>query len=72
MGQTLSQRIQACLARSAEAERLAAAETDEAAKAELLMVASNWRQMANGYEYVEKLESFLRTHTPSSRSSREH
>ena len=60
MRQTLSQQIRACLARVAEAERLAAAEPDEAAKAELMAMAVKWRQMANGYKYVEKLESFLK------------
>ena len=71
MRQTLSQHIRACLARAAEAERLAAAETDEATKAELLTVAKNWRQMASGYEYVEKLESFLKQ-LPSAQSLHEH
>jgi hypothetical protein len=72
MRQTHSQHIRACLARAAEAERLAAAETDKAAKAELLTLADNWRQMANGYEYVEKLEGFLKAHSPSKQSLRKH
>ena len=72
MHQTLSQHVQVCLARAVEAERLAAAETDEAAKAELLTLARDWRAAANGYEHVEKLEQFLETHSPFKQSSREH
>jgi hypothetical protein len=54
--------IQRALDRAAEAERLASRETDPAAKAELLDFAKQWRQVADDYQYVEKLETFLRTH----------
>ena len=65
MPQPLAELIRSCLARSAEAERLAAFEPDGAAKTELLELASSWRQVATSYEYVGKLESFLKTHKAS-------
>jgi hypothetical protein len=61
----LSRCIQSCLARSAEAERLAELESDAAAKAELLSLASSWRQVAAKYRYVAKLEGFLKAHHPA-------
>ena len=33
----------------------------QSAKAELLDLASGWRQCAVNYEYVQKLENFLKT-----------
>ena len=72
MPQTLSTCIQSCLARSAEAERLAALEPDGAAKTELLNLASSWREVAAKYEYVDKLENFLKTHDPADQPTREH
>ena len=67
----LSRCIQSCLARSAEAERLAEIEPDAAAKAELLSLASSWRQVAAEYQYVAKLESFLKAHHPADYPARE-
>ena len=60
-----SKHIQSCLDRAAEAERLAAIETDPAAKTELLELASSWRQCAANYKYAAKLETFLKTHRPA-------
>ena len=37
-------------------------EPDRKAKADLLHLASTWRQVAANYEYVEKLENFLNEH----------
>lgn len=54
--------IRACLDRAAAAERLAAREGEPAAKAELLELAGGWRQVAADYQYVQKLENFLKTH----------
>ena len=72
MPQTLGQLVQSCLARSAEAERLAALEPNESAKTELRDLALTWRQIAASYEYVAKLESFLKTHPPADQPMRKH
>ena len=60
MTDALSDYIRACLARAAEAERLASHETNPATKTELLELASSWRQCAASYEYVQKLENFMK------------
>ena len=60
MSDTLADHIRACLDRAELADELASRETDPAAKTELLEFASGWRQCADGYEYVEKLENFLK------------
>ena len=72
MAQPLAELIRSCMARSAEAERLAAIEPDGAAKTELLNLASSWREVAAKYEYVDKLENFLKTHHPADQPTREH
>lgn len=72
MAEPLAELIRSCMARSAEAERLAAIEPDEAAKTELLNLASSWREAAAQYEYVDKLENFLKTHRPADYPTREH
>ena len=64
MSQTLAEYIRACLDRAELAERLALRETDSVAKAELLELASGWRQCAVSYEYVQKLETFMETFKP--------
>jgi hypothetical protein len=61
MSKALAGHIRACLDRAAAAERLAMGETDPAAKTELLELAGSWRQCAVSYEYVQKLENFLKT-----------
>jgi hypothetical protein len=65
MSNALADHIRACLDRAAEAERLASCEVDPVAKTELLDLASGWRQVAVSYEYVQKLENFLKTHKAS-------
>jgi hypothetical protein len=72
MPQDLAQLIQSCLARSAEAERLAEIEPNESAKTELRDLALTWRQVAASYEYAAKLESFLKTQNPASQRTRKH
>ena len=72
MAEPFAEFIRSCMARSAEAERLAAIEPDEAAKTELLNLASSWREAAAQYEYVDKLENFLKTHRPADYPTREH
>ena len=61
MSEALADHIRGCLDRAAAAERLASREIEPAAKAELLELASGWRQVAVSYEYVQKLENFLKT-----------
>ena len=61
MSKALADHIRACLDRAALAERLAFREADPVAKAELLDLAGSWRQCAVSYEYVQKLENFLKT-----------
>ena len=60
MSETLADYIRACLDRAALADELASRETDPVAKAELLELASGWRECADSYQYVEKLENFLK------------
>ena len=62
MSKALADHIRASLDRAAAAERLASREVDPVAKAELLELASGWRQVAVSYEYVEKLDNFLKIH----------
>ena len=62
----------ACLDRAELAERLASRETEPVAKAELLDLASGWRQVAVSYEYVERLENFLKTHKAPKGPQSEH
>ena len=62
MSETLASHIRACLDRAELAERLASRETEPVSKAELMEMASSWREVAAGYQYVEKLERFLKTH----------
>ena len=40
---------------------MASREVEPVAKDELLELASGWRQVAVSYEYVQKLENFLKT-----------
>jgi hypothetical protein len=56
----LTEQIRACLDRAAEAERLALGENEPVAKAELLDLASGWRKVAADYQFVEKLDNFLK------------
>jgi hypothetical protein len=35
-------------------------------------LASSWREVAAQYEYVDKLENFLKTHHPADQPTREH
>ena len=72
MAQPLAELIRSCMARAAEAERLAAIEREGTAKTELLNLASSWREVAAKYEYVDKLENFLKTHHPADQSTRKH
>jgi len=65
MSKALAGHIRACLDRAAAADRLALRETDPAAKTELLELAGSWRQCAVSYEYVQKLENFLKTFNAS-------
>jgi len=51
---------------------MAAFEPDGAAKTELLELASSWRQVATSYEYVGKLENFLKTHHKGDQPGRMH
>ena len=62
MPTALAKHIRDCLHRAAEAERLASLEIEPVSKAELMEMASSWREVAAGYQYVEKLERFLKTH----------
>jgi hypothetical protein len=61
MSKALAGHIRACLDRAAAAERMASREVEPVAKDELLELASGWRQVAVSYEYVQKLENFLKT-----------
>ena len=60
MADALAGHIRACLDRAAVAERLAARENEPVAKAEFLELASGWRKVAADYQFVEKLDNFLK------------
>jgi len=62
MVQALADCIRASLDRAAEAEQLASREADPMTRAELQELANGWRKVAADYQYVEKLETFLKTH----------
>ena len=72
MAQSLAKLIRYSLTRAAEAERFAAILTERQAKTELLNLASGWREVAAQYEYVDKLDTFLKTyrHHPANQSRR--
>jgi hypothetical protein len=59
MLQKLADHINACLARAAEAERLAAATSDADLRAQHLDMAKRWMHLARSYEFIESLERFL-------------
>ena len=61
MAQALADYIRASLDRAAEAEQLASREADPVTKAELQELANGWRKVAADYQYVEKLENFMKT-----------
>ena len=63
----LADHIRRCLERAAEADRLAACEVEPVTKAELMELASSWRKVAADYQYVEGLESFLKTYKAAAR-----
>jgi len=65
VSKSLADNIRACLDRAAAAERMALRENEPVAKAELMEMARSWREVAAGYQYVEKLERFLKTHRAS-------
>jgi hypothetical protein len=60
MFEELEGHIQHCFERAALADRLAALETEPVAKAELVELASGWRKVAADYQFVEKLDNFLK------------
>ena len=72
MTKLFANNIQRALDRAAEAERLASQENDAGAKAELLDFAKQWRQVADDYQYVEKLETFLKRHNGRPVQASEH
>ena len=62
MSKALAGYIRACLDRAAAAERMALREKEPMAKAELAQLASGWRKAAADYQFVEKLDNFLKVY----------
>ena len=62
MSKELTDHIRACLDRAADAERLAFGVREPVAKAEFVELASSWRKVAADYQYVERLDNFLKTY----------
>jgi hypothetical protein len=59
MLQRLADHIADCLARAADAERLAAATEDPRIQTQYSEIARRWRHLARSYQFVESLERFL-------------
>jgi hypothetical protein len=60
--QKLSDHIKNCLARAAEAKRQADATADEDAKTDFLSLERLWYELAQNYQFSERLECFLLNH----------
>lgn len=55
----LSDHVTECVARAADTERRAREATDCQLRQDLLDIARRWRHLAESYEFVESLDSFL-------------
>ena len=59
MLQRLSEHVAECLAHARVAERRATEATDATSKREYADMASRWRRLAESYQFVERVDSFL-------------
>jgi hypothetical protein len=59
MLQKLSDHVTDCIVRAAETERRARAATDLQLRQDLLDIARRWRHLAESYQFVESLDSFI-------------
>ena len=57
--QRLNERAIECLARAANAERRAQETTDPVLKSDYTDTAKRWRGLAESYQFIERVESFL-------------
>jgi hypothetical protein len=59
MLQKLSDHVTECIARAADTERRAREATDSQLRQDLFDIARRWRHLAESYQFVESLDSFL-------------
>jgi hypothetical protein len=59
MLQKLSDHVTECIARATDTERRAHEATDSQLRQDLLDIARRWRHLAESYQFVESLDSFL-------------
>jgi hypothetical protein len=55
----LSDQVADCIVRAADTERRAREATDTQLRQDLLDIAKRWRHLAESYQFVESLDSFL-------------
>ena len=54
-----SDHVTECITRAADTERRAGEATDSQLRQDLLDIAKRWRHLADSYQFVESLDSFL-------------
>ncbi|MBV8752221.1 MAG: hypothetical protein JO328_05105 [Hyphomicrobiales bacterium] len=55
----LSDHVTECITRAADTERRAREATDSQLRQDLFDIARRWRHLADSYQFVESLDSFL-------------
>jgi len=55
----LSDHVTDCIVRAADTERRAREATDSQLRQDLLDIAKRWRHLAESYQFVESLDSFI-------------
>ena len=55
----LSDHVTECIVRAAETERRAREATDSQLRQDLFDIARRWRHLAESYQFVESLDSFI-------------
>jgi len=55
----LSDHVTECISRAADTERRAREATDSQSRQDLFDIARRWRHLAESYQFVESLDSFL-------------
>ncbi|HKB21513.1 MAG TPA: hypothetical protein VKC99_01740 [Methyloceanibacter sp.] len=64
MLQRFGEFISACLQRADECSKVAASETNDRVRSQLLELEQQWQHLAKSYEFIETLERFvLASHT---------
>jgi hypothetical protein len=64
----LSDHVTECIARAAETERRAREAKDSQLRQDLLDIARRWRHLAESYQFIESLDSFIVAQRPQRQS----